>query len=192
MGCIPYEIIVGVGSVYLAPVGTAFPDTDETPGASWTSLGSTNDDGVTVTHGRTLEKHYKGNSTLPQKMTLSEASEVIAFTLAEITVERYAMVLDNATVVTVAAGSGTPGTKYFPLTPSSSCAPQFALLLRGPSPLMDGNAQYEYTRVSPSGDVEIQYTKGVASGLSVTFEALEDTVVPGRFGNYRAQAAAAV
>jgi hypothetical protein len=192
MACTPFEIIVGVGSVYLAPVGTAFPDTDETPSSSWTHLGSTDDDGVTVTHERSTARHFKGNSALVQKVTLEEAGEKIMFNVQEITVERYAMVLDNAAVTTVAAGSGTPGTKWFPIAPPTSCAAQFAMLIRGPSPIMDAYAQYEYARVSPSGDVEIKYSKSDTSTLACEFDAFEDTNNAGRFGVYRAQAAAAV
>jgi hypothetical protein len=191
MSCEPFAIVVGVGTVYLAAVGTAFPDTDETPASTWTALGSTDDKGVTVKHVRKMNRHFKGNSALVQKVTLEEASEEIAFTLSEITVERYAMVLDGATVTTTPAGSGTPGTKSFPITPPSSCATQFAMLIRGPSPLMDAYAQYEYPRVSSVEGTEIGYSKSDTAGLACAFEAFEDTNNAGRFGVYRAQAAAA-
>jgi hypothetical protein len=192
MSCEPFAIVVGAGNVYLAPVGTAFPDTDETPAAAWAYLGSTDDNGVSVTQARTMELHFKGNSALPQKATLTEARETIKFALTEITVERYAMVLDNAAVTTVAAGSGTPGTKWFPVKPSSSCAPQFAMLIRGPSPVMDAFAQYEYARVSPTGAIEAVYQKTGGTVLPCEFEAFEDLINVGQFGVYRAQTAVAV
>lgn len=185
----PYEIIVGVGRVYVAAVGTAFPDTDETPGASWTDLGSTDDDGVTVNHVREREVHFKGSSTLPQKATLTESREEITFNLCEITPERYAKALDNATVTTVAAGSGTPGTRYFRIEPADV---QFAMLIRGPSPLGDYYAQYEYARVSPMEGAEVQYQKGEKAVLPCSFQAFEDTNNAGRFGTYRAMSAVAL
>ncbi len=188
---LPYEIIVGVGRVYLAPVGTTFPDVDETPGVAWSDLGCTDDDGVTVTHMRAYNEHFKGCSALVQKLTLDTAGEEITFNLAEITPARYAKLLDDAAVVAVAAAAGTPGTQYFRLAPSNTPA-QYACLIRGASPLMDGDAQYEYARVSIADDVEVQYSKADASVLAVKLAAFEDTDNPGRFGTYRAQAAVAV
>jgi hypothetical protein len=188
---LPYEIIVGVARVYLAPVGTTFPDTDQTPAVAWTDLGCTDDDGVTVTHMRKYNEHFKGCSALVQKVTLDSASEEIAFNLAEITPARYAKLLDNATVVAVAAASGTPGTQYFRIEPNNTPS-QYACLIRGASPLMDADAQYEYARVSISDDIEVQYSKADAATLAVKLTAFEDTSNAGRFGTYRAQAAVAV
>jgi len=184
----PYELIVGVGQVYLAAVGTTFPDVDETPGASWTNLGSTDDDGVTVNHVRERELHYKGNSTLPQKATLTEAREEVSLNLVELTPERYAKILDDATVTTVAAESGTPGTRYFRIVPGDV---QFALLLRGPGPL-GYDMQYEYPRVGLVEQGEVQYQKGDKTVLPVLFQAFEDTSNAGRFGTYRAMSAVAL
>jgi len=186
----PYEIIVGVASIWLAPLETAFPDVDEVPAAAWISLGCTDDDGVTVTHTREYEQHFKGCSPLVQKVTLSSAADEISFNLAEITAQRYAKLLDDAAVTAVAAAAGTPGTQYFRIEPSLWPA-QFAMLIRGASPLMDGNAQYEYVRVSVSDSVEVTYAKSDASVLACKFTAFEDTNNPGRFGTYRAQAAVA-
>ena len=187
---LPYEIIVGVGHVYLAPVGTAFPDTDETPGAYWLDLGCTDDDGVTVSHIREYDEHFKGCSPQVQKVTLNSARDEIAFNLAEITPQRYARLLDDAAVVAVAAASGTPGTQYFRIAPNSTPA-QYACLIRGASPLSDADAQYEYARVSVSDTVEVQYSKADASTLSVKLSAFEDLEYPRRFGTYRAQASVA-
>jgi hypothetical protein len=188
---LPYEIIVGVAQVYLAVPDTTFPDVDETPGAAWVSLGCTDDDGVTVTHNRKYNEHYKGCSPMVQKVTLDTANEEIAFNLAEITPQRYAKLLDDVAVTAVAAAAGTPGTQYFRIEPNL-WPTQFAMLIRGPSPLMDGSAQYEYSRVSVSDNVEVKYSKSDASVLACKFTAFEDTLYPGRFGTYRAQAAVAL
>jgi hypothetical protein len=187
---LPYEIIVGVGRVYLAPVGTTFPDTDEPAGTAWTDLGCTDDDGVTVSHIREYDEHFKGCSPMVQKVTLNTARDEIAFNLAEITPTRYAKLLDDAAVTAVAAASGTPGTQYFRVAPNSTPA-QYACLIRGASPLSDAEAQYEYARVSISDTVEVQYSKSDASVLSVKLTAFEDIDNPGRFGTYRAQATVA-
>jgi len=57
---LPYEIIVGVAHVYLATLETTFPDVDEVPGSAWIDLGCTDDDGVTVSHVREYDEHFKG------------------------------------------------------------------------------------------------------------------------------------
>jgi hypothetical protein len=189
MSSVPYAIVVGVGSVWIGPVGETMPLVDATPAGNWIALGATDDDGVTVTHMRAFENHFKGSSVLPQKSTLAEARETIAFNLVELSVEKYAKVLDDATVTTVAAGSGTAGYKSFPLAPNVK---QFALLVRGPSPVADGYAQYEYARVSPSDDHEAAYGKVDKTVIPCAFEAFEDTANAGQFGVYRDYTAAAL
>lgn len=184
----PFAIVVGVGDIYLAPVGEAFPAIDAAPGGNWAHMGSTDDDGVTVTHQRSLTLHTKGNSFLPQKATIESAGEEITCNLCELSVERYAKLLNDAAVTTVAAGAGTAGYKRFDIAPAIA---QFALLVRGPSPVMNGYAQYEYPRVTPTGDVEVKYAKE-KSLLPCTFMAWEDLSNPGRFGQFRAQTAVAV
>lgn len=183
----PFAIVVGVGDIYLAPVGESFPAIDATPAGNWLHMGSTDEDGVTVTHKRDITLHYKGNTFMAQKGTLNEASEEITCNICEITVERYAALLDNAAVTNVPAGAGTAGYKRFDIHPAVA---QFALLVRGPSPVMNGYAQYEYPRVTPTGDREIKYSKEKAL-LPCTFMAWEDTSNPGRFGQFKAQTAAA-
>ncbi len=185
----PFSIVVGVAEVWIAPVGESFPAVDATPSGNWISLGSTNDDGVAVTHQRETEIHFKGNSVLPQKASLSETQERISMAFVELSVERYSKLLDDASVSTVAAGSGTAGYKLFNLAPDLN---QYALLIRGPSPVMNAYAQYEYARVSPIGDRELQYQKVDKTELPVEFAAFEDTSNPGRFGQYRAQTATAL
>jgi hypothetical protein len=187
---LPYPIIVGVASIYLAPVGTAFPDTDEVPGAAWFDMGCTDDDGVTIEHIRNYKKHYKGCSTAVQKVTEESSAEEIAFNLAEITPKRYALLLGDAALTTVAAGSGTPGTEWFAIGPTDVPA-QYACLIRGPSPLSDADAQYEYARVSVSDSVSVQYSKADPSVLATKLEAFPDLDHTERFGIYRAQATVA-
>jgi len=50
-----YEVLTGVGTLYIAAAGTAAPATVETtPGAGWTSLGET-DGGVKITKTQNIE-----------------------------------------------------------------------------------------------------------------------------------------
>lgn len=184
----PFAIVVGVGDIYLAPVGESFPAIDATPGGNWLHMGSTDEDGVTVTHKRDVTLHYKGNSFMAQKGTINEASEEITCNICELSVERYAKMLDGASVASTPAGAGTAGYKTFDLAPAIA---QFALLVRGPSPVMNGYCQYEYARVTPTGDREVTYSKE-KTVLPCAFMAWEDTNNPGRFGQFKAQTAAAL
>ncbi len=185
----PFEILVGPASIWVAPVGTAFPDVDAAPAVDWVSLGKT-DGGVTVTHMRETAEHMVDQSAMPQKMTLTSRRESIKFKIAEITPETYATVIDDATVTTVPAASGVAGEKSFPLGANS--LPCMALLLRGPSPVMDAYMQYEYAVVHPTGDVELAFTKDGKTVLPVEFRAMEDPDNAGQFGTCRIQTAAAL
>src|SRR4030042_339760 len=112
----PYEIIMAPFEVWVAPVGTAFPDVDESPAAAWTKLGSSGMDnmdegGVTVTNGQTLATKRTLGSTGPVKVARTEEELTVSFTLFDMTAEQYAKALNNRTVTDPAAGSGAPGTR---------------------------------------------------------------------------------
>lgn len=186
----PYEVIVGPGNVWIAPVGTAFPGVAEDPTGEWTSLGRT-EGGVTIRHIEETEEITVDQSFLPVKEVVTRRAEEIEFALAEITLERYAKLLGDVTITTQAAGAGTPGYKSMPLQASQNIA-RYAMLIRVPSPYMDANMQYEYAAVSPMGEKEIAYQKGEKSTLSTTWKALEDPSNPGVFGTLRAQHQAAL
>lgn len=181
----PYEVIVGPGQVWIAPVGTTFPTINQAPATEWISLGRT-DGGVTIRHIEETEEITVDQSFLPVKEVVTRRAEEIEFALAEITLERYAKLLGDVTVTTQAAGSGTPGYKSLPIQASQNMA-RYAMLIRVPSPYMDAYMQYEYAAVSPTGQKEIAYQKGEKSTLSTTWKALEDPSNPGVFGTLRAQ-----
>ena len=55
----PYEVVAQPFTLWVAPVGTAFPDVDTAPDGSWTKVGTSGDlnyteDGVTVTHSQSV------------------------------------------------------------------------------------------------------------------------------------------
>jgi hypothetical protein len=189
---LPYDIVVGAASIYVAPVGTVFPAVDlATPAAPWVSLGET-DGGAQVKHSRTTKKHYTDQSFAPKKTTVLTKGSEVSFKLAQVTLERLAYVLDGQSVTTVAAGAGTAGYKEIVLS-ALATLPQYAMLIRGPSPYADGYLQWMLPCVAPGdGEVEMGYTKDGMQVLATTWDVLEDPSNAGQFGKARAFTATAL
>jgi hypothetical protein len=196
----PYEIIMAPYEVWLAPIGEAFPDVDETPGGNWELLGTNgvknySEDGVTVTHEQTLEAHRTLGTTGPVKVKRTEESLMVELILEDLSMEHYAKVLNDVVVTDTPAASGTPGHRDITLRQGSEVA-TFAALVRGPSPYADNMAaQYQIPRVYQGANPAPVFTKGEAAGLQAQFIALEDpnaSTDEERFGKLVAQDAAAL
>lgn len=186
---LPFDTVVGPGSIWVSPVGTAYPVVDlVTPAAPWVSLGET-DGGLEFTAKRSTKPHYTDQSFAAKKTTVDSKGVELSFTLAQVTLERLAVVLDGQTITTVAAGAGTAGYKKLTLS-SLATIPQYAMLVRVPSPYADGYLQYQI-RVSPSGDMKMSYSKGEQTLIPTTWDVLEDLAAPGSFGDMVAFTAAA-
>ena len=160
------------------------------PGASWTSLGET-DGGLAFTPKRTVKKHTTDQSFAPKKTTVLTKEIEVGFTLAQVTLERLATVLDGQTVSAVAAGSGTAGYKELTLS-ALATLPQYAMLIRVPSPYADGYLQYMLPAVSPSGDQKMSYKKDDKTMIPTTWDVLEDPDNAGEFGSIQAFTAEAL
>ncbi len=189
----PFEIIGAPFTIWLAPVGTAFPLVTAAPGAGWTKLGTSgdrnySDEGVQVMHDQTISNVSVAGATGPVKAFRTAEQLMISATLLDMTLEQLANVL--GTVTTTAAGAGTAGTKKVGLSRGTDVA-LFALLARGPSPYADGmTAQYEVPRCYQSGNPRPQFTKGNPAQLALEFTALEDPAAATpeeRFGRLIAQ-----
>src|SRR3972149_5840857 len=100
MATSPYEIMTGVGRLYIADVGTAWPLVTATPGAGWRDLGDTQD-GVQVTMDQEIEQIFVDQEQGPVKEGRTQETMTIATSLAEVTLENLADVL-GGTVTTVA------------------------------------------------------------------------------------------
>lgn len=192
----PHEIVAAPLTVWLAPVGFAFPDVDETPipTMGWEKLGTSGDknydeDGVTVTHGQTIEVFRPAGSTAARKAWRTEEELLIGFTLVDLSAAQYARVLNDVTVTQTAAAAGVPGTDAFPLLQGLDVT-LFALLARGASPANNAlTAQYEVPIVYQAESPEPVWKKGEPAGLAIQFAALlHDTL---GFGKLRVQTAAA-
>lgn len=175
----PYEIIAAPFDVWLAPVATAFPLIDATPGGSWTKVGTSGNlnykrDGVTVSHAKSTVKFRALGDLGARKVFVTELDLMIRFVLADMTLENYAIALNHNIVTTVPAG-GEAGYKKIGLSHSATIT-QKALLLRGPSPYdEDLYMQYEVPIVVQDGTPEPVFQLGEPAGLALQFSALVDT-----------------
>lgn len=191
----PYEIVGAPLTLWLAPVGTAFPLINAAPAAGWIKVGTNGDanyseEGVTVTHSETIATATPAGRTGAAKAWRTGEQLMVGVTLWDITLEQYAAALNGAVVATTAAGAGTAGFKKMGLSQNQDVT-LYALLARGVSPYGDGMAaQYQVPRCYQSGNPAPQYQKGVPTGLALEFMALEDPNAASaaeRFGSLIAQ-----
>lgn len=175
----PQEIIAAPLNLYLADVGTAFPDVDEAPGVGWTLIGTSGkrnytEDGVTVQHPQSITEWRAAGSVGAIKAFRTEEGCVISVTVADLKLEAYRLALNGNAIATAAAGVGEPGTKTIGLSRGANVT-EYALLARGVSP--EDNtlvAQYQVARVYVGSEPEAVYRKGEPAALALEFMALED------------------
>ena len=176
----PFEIVAAPFTVYWAPVGEPFPLVDAAPAGNWAKIGTAgdrnySDEGVTVAHEQTIEQFRSLGSTGPVKVSRTEESVIVRFTLWDMLLEQYRLALDNNTVATTAAGGGNAGFKEIDVYRGIDVQ-TIALLVRGDvSPEGDGfKTQYEFPVCFQSGSPEPVFAKGAPAGLALEFTALED------------------
>lgn len=194
MALTAYEILTGVGKLYVAPAGTAKPSLDTDPAAAgWTEVGETVD-GVTITLAQEIEEFRTDQRTGPVKATRTEENLTIETRLAQATLENLAQTLGGLTVTTVPAGTGTMGYKWHGLYRGQDVQ-EFAILFRGNSPYGDFPAQFYVPRGYFAGETGLEYKKDGQVVIPVEFHALEDLNAASeaeRFGVYEAGNAAAL
>lgn len=170
----PLEVIAAPFTLYLAAVGTAFPDPADAPNGSWTKIGTSGDrnynsEGVKVRHEETVEFFKPLGATGPTKAGRTDEMLRISLLLHDLTLEQYAIALNHNTVsetnaMKVGLSRGRTVTRK-------------ALLVRGPSPYDASlNAQYEVPIAVQVASQEVTFSKNIQSpaGLALEFVALED------------------
>lgn len=168
---LPYQIIAGVCDVYFAPVGEAFPAVDAVPAGNWTYLGHT-DGGITVRHAQTIVPLRTDQVTAAVKAVRSDEDLEISFSVAELTADNYALVLNQVASTPIVDG-GAAG-KAVNLYRGGFGVETLALLVRGEhlSPEGDFNLQYEVPSVYQSEAPEVQFTKDEKALLACNFMAI--------------------
>lgn len=180
----PYEIVAGPAKVYVAAVGTPFPAIDSVYGvdvdfgtATWKSLGHT-DGGVQASHAQTIVPLRTDQVTAPVKMVRSEEDLEITFSLAELKIQNYATVLNQA----IAGATVDGNSKKINLYRGGSGVETFALLVRGDQLSPEGpyNLQYEVPNAYQGGAPQTAYTKDAKALLACAFMAIAaNAFVPG-------------
>lgn len=166
-----YQVLTGVGTVYIAAAGTAAPATvDTAPGESWTSLGET-DGGVKVTKTQNIETFTTDQRTGNVKAVRTEEGLMVETNLVEATLENLANVI-GGTVADTAPGAGTIGTRALKMHAGATVT-EYALLFRGSSPYGNFAGQYYVPRGFMNDDVEMDFVKDDKVLIPVKFEALE-------------------
>lgn len=167
-----YQILTGVGHLYVAPVGTSFPHVDDVPAVDWIDLGETLD-GVKITMDSKETIHTTDQRTGGVKATREEEGVIVETKLAQGTIANLAKLLGN-TAGTVAPAAGVPGQNYVYLHRGAAVT-EYAFLFRNSfSPDGPYNEQYELPRGFFSEAVEVEYKKAEQSTFSAKFVALED------------------
>jgi hypothetical protein len=176
----PFEIVCAPYTLFVAPVGTAPPaiDDEETDfDADWFKLGTSgpqnyDDAGVTVNVNETTDSFTGAASTLAIKAWRTAEEITVGANLADLSIEQFAKILDDAAIVTTAKAHDVAGHKRISLVRGVQVK-EFAVLARGLSPYDEAlNAQYEFTRAYQSENQAPQYNKAVAM-LAAQFSVLD-------------------
>lgn len=174
------EIIAGPLTLYLAPVGTAFPAIGTAPTGDWVKVGTGgarnyDTSGVTVMHNATYTKVRTDGATGPLVAFIDEEDLMFRVRLIDFALEQLRNALEGNAITTVAAGTGTAGTKTVGLSKGPGRAAEYALIAEGPSPYLDGQvARFLVPRCFQSGNLETIFRKSQPAGVSLEFTALEN------------------
>jgi hypothetical protein len=196
------EIIAAPLTIWIAPVGTAFPGLSDAPGELWVLLGvngarSLSGSGVSVTHQHTWSSPPPPAGETASNVSTIESEDLrLRVELLDLTVEQYALAMGAGDVARVARMPGAPGTRSIGLSVATRAAQEFAVLARGPSPYLDGLvSQYELPRCTEAGSPQVVFRRGVPAALAIEFKALPDPSAISeaeRFGRLTAQDSTAV
>lgn len=180
----PFNILAGPADVYVAATATAFPKVNEAPSGSWTYVGMT-DGGVSVKHSQTVNQITVDQRTGPVKALRTEENLEVGFSLVELTLENYSLVMNSNAITTQV----TPNTKTV-FFHKGVHVDLRAMLIRGRSPYGNFPAQYQVPVTYQSDSPEVAFIKTDKSVLACTWNVLEDlsaSTDEERFGKLVAQ-----
>lgn len=207
MNTVPYEIIAAPFDVYIAAVGTTFPDLAVDPTAhtpvAWSKLGSSlslnygDDEGVTIEHGQELNPFYALGDAGTRKVFRARESMNVRLKLYDLTLEQYRYALNSNSVTDTAGATPATGNRKIGLSRGLGVA-TVALLIKGRvSPYGDGtppygggsngtewSMQYEVPRAVFGGSPAVVFKKAVPAGLDIEFMALVDTNAANEFERF--------
>jgi hypothetical protein len=167
---------MAVATVWVAPVGTAFPATNASPGGSWFELGTAgnknyDEPGVVVTNSQSIASWKPAGGTAPRKVARTDEGMLCELTVVDMTVEQYAKIINNATVTTTA---GPPATKSFSLMQGITVQ-QFAVLIRSIDAYGASlNQQFQINAGYNASSPKLAFQKDKPVGIDVQLTGLDD------------------
>jgi hypothetical protein len=190
----PFEILVGVGELFVGPASEPEPLVTATPAGLWVSMGET-DGGVTITPTQSITTFNTDQTTAPVKAIRTDETLTIETNLAEATLEHLAAVLSQTVTDTPPTTAITGiGTREMTLYRGPNVAVK-AVLFRGVSPYGDFNGQFYIPYGFMDGDTGMSFSKDGKTLIPVSFQALADPNASSeadKFGHYIVQDAASL
>ena len=156
------EIINGPLAVYWAPLTEAYPAIGAAPAGNWLLIGTSGalnytEDGVIISHEKSLEYFRALASGYPRKAFITEADIIVKVTIADFTLSQLRLALNQNTVTSDAGGFD-----HMQMDVGLDVS-EIALLIRGTgkSPLIAaGNLQFNIDKVVEEGSREWAFVKG--------------------------------
>lgn len=169
------EIINGPLSIYWAPVGESYPAVSAAPSGNWALVGTSgahnyHEDGVTVSHDKSVEFFRALASPYPRQSFITEADVMVSVRLVDKTLAQLRLALNQNTVTIsspishVQLDVGLDPTEIALLVRGTGKSPQFS----------GGNLQYEIPRCVEEGSREWAYVKGEPVGSELNFRMIYD------------------
>jgi len=172
-------VIAGVGKVYVAPVGESWPaitgDT-LTWGGNWVELTPETEGGFVLSYKETNTPHKIDQQSMPVLWTPDSAEGSLSIKVAAMYHARLAYLISNATVSTVAAGSGTVG--YSKLGVGGSAIKEYQIGIEGLSPDNPAGATWweliKIWKAIPASELKKTYEKGNKQMVEASFQLVAD------------------
>lgn len=164
------EVYIGPGTLYTAPVGTAFPaNPDAAPSGSWTEIGYS-EEGWLVAFDRTIERVFAAEE-INALIVLKTGQEThVRGTVMQATLENLVLSFGGGTI-----SPATPGAGYRTYEPPATTEQdEFAVLFRVPigSEIRD----WHFPRALSVASVEVPHNKAPnVSVIAMDFEVVVPT-----------------
>lgn len=152
------EVLVGAGTLYTAPTGTAYPaDPTVAPSGTWIDIGYS-EEGWRFTFERTTENVEVEEELDPVDIAATANEGHFVGVSAQSSLENLKLAFGGGTITVVA---GPPARKEY-VPPASDVMTRYALLFRGAAPKVAGAAKTREVQIPyaiPVGAVEIPFRK---------------------------------
>jgi hypothetical protein len=181
---IPYEVLVGSGTAYVAPAGTALPAAPGGAlGSPWVKIGTSGDlnydenTGVEFNVTETVVPWTPLGSNAPRKQFRTQEGVSIKLDLADMTLEQLSYALNGNAVTDVAsAGPSAIGYKKIGLAKGQSIT-NYALIVRYTASPYGGGlwiSEYRHTIVQIKSEPKFVAKKGQPMLVTMEFMAQWD------------------